>query len=269
MNRENDEPTEVLPLERMPITAYRHIVILTGAGVSVASGIAPFRGPGGLWSDPEIERLAYREILTDDPAAAWKFYGDLRRMAQNAKPNAAHLALASFEGNLHPDQEFLLVTQNIDGLHKKAGSKNVAEMHGSIRRTKCSNFECSLACGFEDHRLYRIPPHCPRCGSVLRPDLVMFGEMIDPHISASIANALHDCDLFIAVGTSGTVAPANRFVQTARSAGAMTVSINMEPLGSPMGEPIFSETITGKAEEALPAFLEDKFFATGAESQTH
>jgi NAD-dependent deacetylase len=267
MNGENDEPTDVLPLEKKSLNDCCHIVVLTGAGVSVASGIAPFRGPGGLWNDPNIEKLAYRETLDDDPVSAWKFYNDLRRMAQNAKPNAAHVALAQFEQNLREDREFLLITQNVDGLHQKAGSKNVLEIHGSIHRTKCSNYECSLArFGFQDKRIYAGPPHCPRCGSsVLRPDLVLFGEMIDPDITVATAMALRDCDLFIAVGTSGAVSPANQFVRAARNAGATTIYINMEPLESSD----FDETIIGRAEEELPLLLSAKQLPHLLDSEFH
>ena len=248
-----DEPVEVLPLDYKNIRDCRRIVVLTGAGVSVASGIPPFRGPGGLWNDPKMERLAHREALHDDPKSAWQFYNDLRKVCQNAKPNAAHLALAQFEQNLKPDQTLLLITQNVDGLHQQAGSKNVLEMHGNIHRTKCSNPECSLASGFEDTRTYREPPHCPRCDSILRPDLVMFGEMIPPQVNLKAVPTLHKCDLFIAIGTSGSVYPANRFVLVAKEAGAMTICINAEP---PEGLNAFHQTIIGKAEEELPKLLD-------------
>lgn len=258
---------EALPQPTMHerLHEYEKVVILTGAGISVASGIAPFRGPGGLYAegnrssgyDAGIERLVYREALDTEPAAAWQFYSNLRKMAKTASPNAAHVSLAQFEKSLSHD--FLLITQNIDGLHQKAGSKNVVEMHGTIHRTKCSNPECSLAGGFQDARVYREPPHCPRCGSILRPDIVMFGEMINQQNLDTISDALNECDLFIAIGTSGVVSPASQFVRFARNAGAMTIYVNVAPLGSTMeGEPMFYESVIGKAEEVLPGFLEDQ-----------
>jgi NAD-dependent protein deacetylase/lipoamidase len=262
MVKENDEPTDVLPLERQPLTACRNIVVLTGAGVSVASGI---RGPGGLRNDPEIEKLAFREALDENPIAAWQFCSDIRKMSLNAKPNAAHLALARFEKNLRPDQQFLLITQNVDGLHQRAGSRNIVEIHGSIHRSKCSDYSC-FSYPFEDdkfydptekicQRVYRDIPHCRKCGPLLCPDMMMFGEMISPHISVTATAALKNCDLFIAIGTSGSVFPANQCVRAARAAGARTIYINMEPLGSAMEEPIFDEMIIGKAEEMLPKLM--------------
>jgi NAD-dependent deacetylase len=253
-----DKPTEVEPVgyepvERMHFGRYHNIVILTGAGVSVASGISPFRGPGGLWNDPQIERLAHREILETDPVAAWKFYSLLRKMAQDAKPNAAHYALVRLEASLTPGQKFLLVTQNVDGLHQRAGSRNTVEMHGNIRTTRCSNFNCTLV-PFEDDHVYSKPPLCPQCGSVLRPALVFFGEFTDLRADREIKKAIRECDLFISVGTSGTVFPANQLVRSARVAGAMTIYINLEPLIDP-GEESFYRTILGKAEEILPRII--------------
>ena len=256
-----EEPTEVEavgyePVERLHFGRYHNIVILTGAGVSVASGISPFRGPGGLWNDPQVERLAHREILDTDPVAAWKFYSMLRETAQNAQPNAAHSALVRLEASLKPDQKFLLVTQNVDGLHQKAGSRSMAELHGSIHRTRCSDFNCTFT-PFEDKEIYSKPPICPSCGSVLRPGLVFFGEFTDITVERTVKKAIRDCDLFISVGTSGTVYPANQLVRSARIAGAMTIYINLEPLVDP-GEESFYRTILGKAEEILPKIIDPR-----------
>jgi NAD-dependent SIR2 family protein deacetylase len=246
MAGENGEPIDVLSLKR-----HRNIVVMTGAGISVASGIPPFRGPGGLWNDPEMEKLAFPQILTDDPVSAWKFYSNLRKIAQEAKPNAAHKALANFEKHLH-DQNVLLITQNVDGVHRKAGNKNVVEMYGSIRRTRCSNSECSFL-PFKDDRIYSEPPRCPQCGSVLRPDVILFGEFLHPENIAVVTKTVHECDLFIAVGTSGIVHRAN-FVRTAGNAEARTIYVNLEPLEAPDD---FDQMILGKAEEVLPWLMSE------------
>ena len=253
--RDTDEPVE---LEPVGIREVRHagfrgsknIVVLTGAGASVASGIPPFRGPGGLWNDPQIERFAHRDILETDPMAAWKFFGALREKARSANPNAAHDALARFENGLVPGQGFLLITQNVDGLHQRAGSRSMVELHGSVLRTRCSNYECTLAPYSDDETHSQVLPLCPVCGSVLRPDLVFFGELCNPAIDHEVKKALRACDLFISVGTSGTVSPANGLVRCAQYAGALTIYINLEAMDPP--NPCYQETILGKAEEVLP-----------------
>jgi NAD-dependent deacetylase len=252
----NDDSVEV---ERLPETEalnfgrYRNIVILTGAGVSVASGIPPFRGPGGLWNDPNVERFAHRESLDDDPEGAWKFFALLRSAALKARPNAAHQALVRLEQSLRPDQSFLLITQNVDGLHQRAGSRQVAEIHGSILRTRCSNFDCDLK-SFEDAGIHTDKkPICPRCGSILRPDLVLFGEQCILDAEWAVKMALRKVDLFVAVGTSGTVYPANGYARSARYVGAETVYINLEPLEG--GDGTFDRSILGKAEEVLPRIV--------------
>ena len=219
----------------------------------MASGIPPFRGPGGLWNDPQVERFAHREILDTDPMAAWKFFGALRETARNAKPNAAHDALVRFENDLGPGQRFLLVTQNVDGLHQRAGSRSMVELHGSVLRTRCSRYECPLAAYEDDDAHAEVFPVCAACGSVLRPDIVFFGEFCNPAADRAVKKALRDCDLFISVGTSGTVYPANGFVRSAHFAGALTIYMNLEAMDPP--NPCFQETILGKAEEVLPDLL--------------
>jgi NAD-dependent SIR2 family protein deacetylase len=227
---------------------YHNVVMLTGAGVSVASGIAPFRGPDGIQTT-ETEKFFHPGILQEDPDAAWKFYSNLRKQSQEANPNAAHRAIAKAQKR----RSFLVVTENIDGLHQKAGSRNVIEMHGNIHRTRCSDWDCTLT-PFVDRKLYaRKAPHCPKCGSVLRPDMVFFGEIISPGILEGITESLHYCDLFVSVGTSGTAYPANAFVDTAKIVAAMTVCINTEP---PAEDNAFFKSIVGKAEKMLPRFLD-------------
>lgn len=254
----NEDPAEVERLDEIDALRfgrYRNIVILTGAGVSVASGISPFRGPGGLWNDPKIERFAHREALRDDPEGAWGFFALLREAALKAKPNAAHRALVYLEKSLRPDQEFLLITQNVDGLHQAAGSRHLAEIHGSILRSRCSSDDCGLK-PFNDTESYAEKrPVCPKCGSLLRPDLVLFGEQCNLNAEWSVKMALRKVDLFVSVGTSGTVYPANGYARSARYVGAQTIYINLEPMES--GDDSFDRTILGRAEDVLPRVVGD------------
>ncbi|HCM25572.1 MAG: hypothetical protein A2Z99_08545 [Treponema sp. GWB1_62_6] len=240
-------------MESIDIGKYRGIVVLTGAGVSAASGIRTFRGKDGLWNDATIARLSDIGTFRTEPLEVWKFWSAARAISAAAGPNAAHRALAALEKRLRPDQRLTLITQNVDGLHRRAGSANVIEYHGSVHRSRCSNGRCGLE-SFADSAVYETEvPACPLCGSPLRPDIVFFGEMIPPDLERAARAALDACDLFIAAGTSGTVHPANGFVRHARDAGARTVLVNLEELED--GSPQFMEIHRGKAEELLPLLL--------------
>jgi NAD-dependent deacetylase len=163
------------------------------------------------------------------------------------------LALVRLEYNLKPHQQFLLITQNIDGLHQKAGSQNVVELHGTVRRTRCTNDSC-ISEPFTDNDPHdKQLPRCSTCQSPLRPDIVLFNEEIPPDASWQSKRALRDCDLFIAVGTSGTVSPASNFVRSADYAGARTILVNLEPMNPK--NPYFKEEYLGKAEEVLPTLI--------------
>ena len=232
---------------------YRNIVVLTGAGISVASGLPTYRGLGGVWDEHNVEEYGHVRALQSQPARTWRLFGALRDPIAKAQPNAAHRALAQFEASLGPQQNYLLVTQNVDGLHQRAGSQKVVELHGNLGRTKCTDVACSLQ-PFEDHAAHAdAVPHCSVCGSVLRPDIVLFGESLPPFASWQAKRALRDCDLFIAIGTSGQVSPAADYVRSARYTGARTVYVNLEPLSPP--NPAFQEVVLGRAEEVLPALL--------------
>jgi NAD-dependent deacetylase len=232
------------------ISKYHGIVFLTGAGISAASGIRTYRGPDGLWNDESLVRLSDGETFRSHPLDVWRFWSAARRIAAAALPNAAHLALADLEKRLRPDQRMTIITQNIDGLHARAGSTTVIEYHGAVNRTRCSNPLCDLA-PFDDQALHEdVVPVCPACGANLRPDIVLFNEMIPDRNSADVQRALADCDLFVAVGTSGTVYPAANFVASARGGGARTIYLNLESLGPQNGE--FGEEYLGRAEEILP-----------------
>ena len=224
----------------------RNIVILTGAGISAESGIDTFRGGGGLWEQHRVEDVATPEAFARDPDLVLRFY-DMRRAAiQEKTPNAAHTALARLEaewpGNL------LLVTQNVDDLHERGGSRRVLHMHGEHLNAWCTS--CDIRSRWTAPLFDR--PSCPACGArTLRPDVVWFGEM--PYRMGEIYAALREADLFVSIGTSGAVYPAAGFVQAARAAGARTVEINLEPTA---GARLFDEGVYGPATQAVPAFLD-------------
>lgn len=246
---------EFAHLKALNLSQYNRVVVLTGAGISVASGLRTYRGPGGLWDEGDTQRVSHVDILTEEPEIVWPFFGGLRKRALAAQPNAAHRALFEWEARLTEPGCFTLVTQNVDGLHHRAGSKNVLELHGSVCRTRCSNPMCKLSV-FEDAATYPEPeakPLCAQCGAMLRPDIVFFGEPINYAVQRSVRQALMNCDLFLAVGTSGTVAPACDFVFTAREMGAHTILINLEEM--PQATHYYHHEILGKAEEILPALV--------------
>ena len=223
------------------------IVILTGAGISAESGVDTFRDEGGLWSKVDYRDVATPEGFAANPARVHAFYNDRRRGLASAEPNPAHAALARLERDFPGD--FLLVTQNIDDLHERAGSQKLLHMHGELASALCAN--CGTRHAWHDDLSAEAP--CPACGSkgFLRPDVVWFGEM--PYRMEAIYDALNAADLFISIGTSGSVYPVAQFVQEARRAGAHTVELNLEPSD---GIDDFAEAIHGKAGEIVPAYVE-------------
>ena len=227
---------------------YQNIVVLTGAGISAESGIKTFRDNDGLWENHRIEEVATPEAFQRNPKLVQRFY-NLRRaqLASNeVHPNLAHQSLADFEKAF--TGKFTLVTQNVDNLHERAGSDNVLHMHGELLKVQCT------LCQHVEHWEADIEDHseCPKCGNTatLRPHIVWFGEM-PLHMNA-IEHYLSQCDLFISIGTSGNVYPAAGFVEVARSYGAHTVELNLEPSN---GHNLFEEHIHGKATEVVPNFL--------------
>lgn len=202
---------------------FRSIVILTGAGVSAESGVPTFRGPDGLWEGQRVEDVATVAAFRRNPALVQRFYDERRAALAGIGPNEAHLALARLDREW--PGELLLVTQNVDDLHERAGSVRLLHMHGELRAAWC------LACGarrpFRGARLAAAA--CPACGTAgrLRPDIVWFGEM--PYHMAGIEAALATADLFVSIGTSGNVYPAAGFVDLARQAGAHCIELNLDP----------------------------------------
>ncbi len=230
------------------IRDYKNIVILTGAGISKASGLNTYRGENGLWENNDISEFGTLDSFLKNPIKTWELYGELRNPIKNAMPNDAHIALADLEKRLNADQNILITTQNVDGLHQKAGSTNVVELHGNINLTSCSVKECSLKPFFDENTYEKICPTCSVCGANLRPSIVLFGEHISAYAEWMTKKKLREADLFIAIGTSGTVSPAANFVRSAEYAGARTIYINISDIENSS----FGEKIIGKAEEVLP-----------------
>jgi NAD-dependent deacetylase len=225
-----------------------NIVILTGAGISAESGLATFRGPDGLWEGQRVEDVATPEAFRRDPALVQGFYDARRARLREVEPNSAHHALARLDREWSGD--LLIVTQNVDDLHERAGADRVLHMHGELKFAWC--LACDERMHWQDALAYWPP--CPSCGvpGRLRPDIVWFGEM--PYEMDRIEGAIAGADLFISIGTSGAVYPAAGFVQTARYAGALTLEINLEPS---LGSIFFHESRTGRAGELVPAWVEE------------
>ena len=225
---------------------YSRIVILTGAGLSAESALGTFRGKDGLWDHFDLEEVATPEGFARNPVKVHEFYNMRRGWLKLAQPNAAHAALARLE---RTHGGVLTVTQNIDGLHEAAGTRHLIHMHGELDRALCARCGTSLPWA-GDLSLSTACPVCHKPG-FLRPDVVWFGEM--PRDMERIYEALSSCDLFVAVGTSGTVYPAAGFVAEASAAGAHTVELNLDPSE---GASLFAEAHYGPATEIVPAFVE-------------
>lgn len=228
--------------------SYQSIVVLTGAGISAESGIATFRASDGLWENHRIEDVASPEGFQRDPELVQNFY-NLRReqlLSNEVAANAAHIALSKLEQVFAG--KFLLVTQNIDDLHERAGSKQIIHMHGELLKMRCQQtqqlFECKQAISVDDKCLC-----CNQAGN-LRPHIVWFGEM--PLLMDEITTQLIHCDLFVAIGTSGNVYPAAGFVEIARQSGAKTLEINLD---STEKSSAFDERLVGKAGEVVPEWV--------------
>ena len=224
----------------------QHIVVLTGAGISAESGVRTFRDNDGLWENHRLEDVATPEAFERDAELVQRFYNARRAQLNEVQPNPAHIALAEFEQRY--TGEFLLVTQNVDDLHERAGSQHLLHMHGELKRVRCTRTE----------QLYDMDTDitattcCACCNAPnLRPHIVWFGEM--PLFMDDIFHALEQCDLFISIGTSGHVYPAAGFVEVAANAGAHTIEINLEPSRI---KDNFAEHLYGKAGDVLPGYLQ-------------
>jgi NAD-dependent deacetylase len=228
------------------LRAASSVVVLTGAGISAESGVPTFRGQGGLWKKFRAEDLATPEAFARDPRLVWEWYDSRRAALAQVAPNAGHRALAELEAR---KPRFTLVTQNVDGLHDRAGSRNVLKLHGDIWTLRC------LKCGSErrDERtpLPELPPRC-ECGGMLRPGVVWFGERLPPDAWERAQKATREAAVLLVVGTSATVYPAASLIPLARSAGARVIECNVEETPFSSGLDL---SVRGRAGELLPQWI--------------
>ncbi len=245
-------------MKPITIDADTRVLVLTGAGVSAESGIPTFRGTSGLWESHPVEKVASPAGFADDPALVWRFYSQRREAAKAVHPNAGHDALARLEERL--GDRFLLATQNVDGLHRRAGSRRMVEMHGSLWKTRCSRCDRDP---FDDDASYDAQ-HLPACGrchakgdfALLRPDIVWFGERLRKddleRIASFATSARGHRFVFLAAGTSGRVSPASELVLLARESGAETWLVNLE---APDNVAAFDHVVTGASGQVLAELL--------------
>jgi NAD-dependent deacetylase len=226
----------------------KRVVVITGAGISAESGVPTFRGSDGLWRQYRAEELATLDAFRRDPRLVWEWYDWRRRLIARKEPNAGHLAIAAMEGLF---EQFLLITQNVDGLHRKAGNRKLIEIHGNIWRVRC--MEEGRVFEHEEVPLKEVPPRC-ECGTYLRPDVIWFGESLSEKDLADSHAALRECDCLLVVGTSAVVQPVASFPAIARNSGAFIVEINVEP--TPISGWV-DESILGKSGQVLPQLLEN------------
>jgi NAD-dependent deacetylase len=237
------EKLEIKPLIEI-LHNTKRVAVLTGAGISAESGIPTFRGEDGLWKKYRAEELATPSAFNQDPKLIWEWYDWRRGIISPKEPNPGHKILARWE-NVFPGVS--LITQNIDGLHKKAGSKNILELHGNIWKVRCTE-EGTISENFETP-LKNIPPSCPKCGALLRPHIVWFGESLDPAVLHDAFLLSSGCEVMFVIGTSAVVQPAASLPLSAAEAGAKIVEINIDPT------PLTSYadfSFLGKAGDILP-----------------
>jgi len=223
------------------------LVVLTGAGVSSESGIPTFRGRDGLWENYSAEDLATWEAFQSDPELVWRWYEYRRQMIADTAPNPAHKAIADLE---KITDDFLLVTQNVDGLHARAGSRNPVELHGNIWRGRCTREQTLV--DLPDTPLPELPPRCANCGALIRPDVVWFGEPLPPEAYDASYDAASNCDAMVVVGTSALVRPASSLPLVAKHGGAFVVEINTEYTAISV---LIDSTLIGRAGDILPSLV--------------
>lgn len=231
----------------MLLSGEDRLFVLTGAGISAESGLATFRGAGGLWNGHRVEEVATPEAWRANPELVWRFYSMRRRDAMAAEPNAGHRALASIEETMGP--RFYLCTQNVDDLHERAGSHRVHHMHGTLFESRCER----CATPFADRAAYEsaeMLPRCVKCSAAVRPHIVWFGEI--PLDMDGIYGELDRATVVLVVGTSGSVYPAAGFVNIANRRGIRTVYVGPE---EPLNADSFDEIVLGTAAGVLPKFL--------------
>jgi NAD-dependent deacetylase len=225
----------------------KRYLVLTGAGISAESGIRTFRDSGGLWEEHRVEDVASPQGFQKNPKLVWDFYKERFKNSISVNPNSAHEALKRMEDAL--GENFHLITQNVDGLHIKAGNRRVYEMHGSLKNCFCVS--CRTRYELDEIDLSQDVPLCMKCKALLRPDIVWFGEI--PYYLYEIEDKLKNCDVFIVVGTSGTVYPAAGFVMTAKLFGAKTIAVNLD---RPDNLGFIDEFLQGKSGDLVPPLVE-------------
>lgn len=241
------ERAEIPAAVARAFTAARHVVVLTGAGVSAESGVDTFRGVDGAWSKVDIEEVATPQAFARDPAKVWRWYDSRRSRLKEISPNPAHYALARMEEHF---KRFVLVTQNVDGLHKRAGSRDIVELHGNI--WKVIDVETGEVSEHHEAPLGEIPPRND-AGHLIRPGVVWFGEMLPRHALERAFAEAERCDLCLVVGTSAFVQPAASIPLIARRAGATVLEFTLQPTELTA---LADYSFLGKAGETLPPFLE-------------
>lgn len=235
-------------MKRLRLADDALVLVLTGAGISAESGVPTFRGMNGLWEGHRVEEVASPEGFEADPALVWRFYSLRRDGAAKVAPNAGHVALAELEAGL--GDRFLLVTQNVDGLHARAGSRRVLAIHGELFKSRCER--CAVP--FDDAKTYfDALPTCAQCGGAVRPHIVWFGEQLDPAHLREVERFMTRAGpklVFLAVGTSGLVYPAAGLVERAKAVGGRAWLIDAAPSDEHAAR--FDEVLVGKSGELLP-----------------
>lgn len=234
------------------ISASNEIVVLTGAGISAESGIPTYRGEEGLWRNYDPHELATPEAFFKNPKLVWEWYDSRRAIMKNAKPNPGHFAITALEKE---KRDFTLITQNVDGLHFAAGTRNVIEIHGSLWEIKCTETECEKLEKNYQVPIPELPPKCDTCGAVMRPNTVLFGEIIPMEKIDRCLFAIEQCDLLLIVGTSGVVEPAASMGLIAKKSEKPVVEINIDVTP---GTGLYDASVMGKSGEVLPLLVESE-----------
>ncbi len=232
---------------RSRLASAQAVTILTGAGISADSGVPTFRGTDGLWRNFRAEDLATPEAFERDPRLVWEWYNWRRELIATKHPNIAHLAIAALESRVN---DFWLITQNVDGLHRAAGSTRLSEIHGNIWMVRCT----ACAAVTDNHQVpLSLLPRCGQCGGLLRPHIVWFGESLHEEDLARCANQLQACDVLLVIGTSGVVYPAAGFASIAKEAGAYVIEVNLGP--TPQSD-LVDIALRGRAKDLVPLLLQ-------------
>jgi NAD-dependent deacetylase len=241
--------TQTLARAATVLRRAERVAALTGAGISAESGLATFRGAGGLWEGHRVEDVATPRAFQRDPALVWRFYHLRRAALAKVRPNSGHDALVALERRCGPDA-FTLVTQNVDGLHQQAGSRNVLEIHGTIRRVRCTG--CRNVADRGTDALADMPV-CESCGKLLRPDVVWFEEALPDDVWKNAEDAVARCDCFLVIGTSAIVYPAAGLIDLARMEGAAVIEVNVTPSQASSRVDVL---LLGPSGTVLPALLQ-------------